>query len=132
MATRLATMSCAARRGAARRGAAHALRDTCGERDLPARYGGEEFAVIVHRATAEEVAEVAEQLRLAVAGSSAAVPVTASLGAAMCAANGTNAAALFAVADAALYEAKRGGRNRVVVAWSGAGGTELGRVPLRR
>jgi two-component system cell cycle response regulator len=98
------------------RGAAAALRGVCGERDLPARYGGEELAVIVRRETVAEIADVAERLRLAVAGSSETVPVTASLGAAVCPAHGTDVAGLFAVADAALYEAKHGGRNRVVMA----------------
>ncbi len=45
-----------------------------------------------------------------------ALPVTASLGFAVCPNHGTNARGLLAEADDALYRAKRAGRNRVCAA----------------
>jgi diguanylate cyclase (GGDEF)-like protein len=102
------------------RHAAAALRTAAGDGDLTARYGGEEFAVIIRLDTVAELAEVAERLRRAVADSSGDAPVTASLGAAMCPLHARDAHTLTAAADAALYEAKRGGRDRVVIAAASA------------
>ena len=87
--------------------------------DLVARYGGEEFAVVVAStplagapALAERMRRAVEQLQLPSAESGR--PVTISIGV------GTvprvldaDPAELLAAADAALYAAKRGGRNRV-------------------
>jgi diguanylate cyclase (GGDEF)-like protein len=89
--------------------------------DLTARYGGEEFAVLLQRADIETARRVAERLRRAVAGLSiahAASPlgyVTISIGAAATVpVDGDNAQDIVERADAALYEAKRRGRNVVV------------------
>ena len=83
--------------------------------DLAARIGGEEFAVILPETDLEGGLDVAERLRVAIKG--ALIPavgqITASFGVAefpLCAATGRE---LMAVADAALYEAKRKGRDRV-------------------
>jgi diguanylate cyclase (GGDEF)-like protein len=83
--------------------------------DLAARIGGEEFAVILPETDFEGGIDVAERLRIAI--SEMLIPsvggITASFGVAefpLCAATGRE---LIVVADAALYEAKRGGRNRV-------------------
>jgi diguanylate cyclase (GGDEF)-like protein len=83
--------------------------------DMAARIGGEEFAVILPETDFEAGAEVAERLcrgiketKIPTAGS-----ITASFGIAefpLCATTGRE---LVAVADAAMYEAKRQGRNRV-------------------
>lgn len=92
--------------------------------DLVARYGGEEFiAVLPHTgsATAQQAAErvrqAVEALQIPHEGSSAAAVVTASLGVASWPASPQrNYADLIAAADAALYDAKHGGRNRVSAA----------------
>ena len=83
--------------------------------DLAARVGGEEFAVILPETDFEGGLDVADRLRVAVREMD--VPlvgrVTASFGVAefpVCSATGRE---LVSVADAALYQAKRGGRDRV-------------------
>ena len=87
--------------------------------DLVARYGGEEFAVIVADARSElELARTAEALRMAIAGEPFIVAdqvlrLTASAGAVY--ARATEAAALVAAADEALYQAKRQGRDRTIM-----------------
>jgi diguanylate cyclase (GGDEF)-like protein len=89
--------------------------------DLAARYGGEEFAVIMPATPSHGAGIVAERLRYAVEAlaihhpSSPSGIVTLSIGtAAASAADAASPAALVASADAALYRAKRDGRNRVV------------------
>ena len=90
------------------------------ESDVVGRVGGEEFMVGMNGASLAEATAAAERLRLAVAdGGIAATPqvsvdLTVSIGLAMLA-EGDDAAALVARADAALYRAKRNGRNRVEV-----------------
>jgi len=86
-----------------------------------ARYGGEEFSLLLPGADAEAALAAAEQLRRTVedlAIAHAAAPrgrVTVSVGvAALRPAPGENAQALVEAADAALYAAKRQGRNTVV------------------
>lgn len=94
------------------------LRDT----DLVARYGGEELVVILPDTDASGAAEVAKRVVAAVAAqaiahsaSDAAPVVTVSVGA--CSTQPTDKAdglGLVAQADAALYNAKKSGRNRFV------------------
>ena len=85
--------------------------------DLVARYGGEEFAVVVPAASPEKAHELGERLRLAVQAIPAGdLPqaVTISVGVAGAwPASPQPLEALLAGADAALYAAKRAGRNRV-------------------
>jgi len=91
--------------------------------DLAARYGGEEFIVLLPGADAAGAEEVAKRiiggidaLSLEHAASSAAKHVTASIGVAVCTPEpGSLAQTLVDAADAALYEAKRGGRHRTVL-----------------
>lgn len=91
--------------------------------DLVSRFGGEEFAVIVPDAGASGVAAIAERLRAAVdqlhlehQKSPCSDHVTISVGASACIpADRTEASDLIRDADEALYQAKRGGRNRVAI-----------------
>jgi len=99
---------------------AELIRQTVREVDLPARIGGEEFVVLLPETPLRQAAEAAERLRcvletrpLVVNGSP--LPVTASLGVAACP-DTPNPADVLAAADAALYRAKDGGRNRVETA----------------
>jgi diguanylate cyclase (GGDEF)-like protein len=91
--------------------------------DLVARYGGEEFAVILPHTTAagalclaKSIHQQVRQLRLAHPGSTVSQYVTLSLGVAgLIPCSGVTPAKLIAAADAALYEAKTTGRDRVIL-----------------
>jgi diguanylate cyclase (GGDEF)-like protein len=99
--------------------------------DLVARFGGEEFAVLLPDTPLEGAQHVAEMMRAAVAGMSVALPqmeqvlglaavrrITVSVGcAALVPQADTRPHGLVELADQALYLAKRGGRNRVCVAY---------------
>jgi len=85
--------------------------------DVVARIGGEEFTLVLLDSPLEQARAVCERIRGTIAGYpwhelSPRLRVTLSLGGAM-AATGESAHALAARADAALYRAKRQGRNRV-------------------
>ncbi len=91
--------------------------------DTVARWGGEEFVVIMPEATQEIANNVAERLRRKVAGGpivlsdgTGEVLVTVSIGAAATGPVVDTADGLIRVADAAMYLAKRSGRNRVATA----------------
>jgi diguanylate cyclase (GGDEF)-like protein len=85
--------------------------------DSVGRIGGEEFLIVMPGATPDQAMMVGERLRLSISLSglrhASGDPVTASLGAAA-ASVGDTAETLVARADAALYEAKRSGRNRII------------------
>jgi diguanylate cyclase (GGDEF)-like protein len=99
------------------RDVANAMRSELRSFDLIYRLGGEEFAVLLPGADLEKTREIAERLRAAVARSSTGgVSVTMSLGAGAIAGSDVRLAQLYAQADVALYEAKRGGRNRISTA----------------
>jgi len=87
--------------------------------DFVARYGGEEFAVILPRTDGKAAVSVAENIRLALAREPLLLdltppmtPITVSIGAA-CYEPGESLAQWVGKADAALYSAKRDGRDRV-------------------
>lgn len=94
------------------------LAEAAPEGAVAARFGGEEFSLMMPCAMLREAMAMAEQIRGRIAQAAVQLPgggpsinVTASLGVAM-ANPGERPAQLIARADAALYEAKRGGRNR--------------------
>lgn len=81
------------------------------------RYGGEEMAVLLPKADAARAAEVAERLRKTIESRKVgSIKITASFGVAEWEASMPDLNALVEKADAALYQAKQGGRNRVVAA----------------
>jgi diguanylate cyclase (GGDEF)-like protein len=101
---------------AALRLVADTLRGTSRATDLPARYGGDEFVVLLPSTTANQAAELAERIHAALRARPAKAPVTVSIGVADVAPGGASSpAALFEAADAALYTAKAGGRDRTVI-----------------
>ena len=98
---------------------AQVIRETVRVVDFPARYGGEEFAVIVPLANPSTLVRLAERIRSHVEALPAPQNgdrLTISIGAAMHGEDGVTAEDLFHTADERLYEAKRLGRNRVVIA----------------
>ena len=97
---------------------AQRVREHLRQGDTCARYGGEEFVVVLPGTTLVAALEVAERLRQGVADASLiSVPLvraTVSIGAAQHLA-GETVEQLLGRADAAVYAAKRGGRNQVRV-----------------
>lgn len=103
------------------RAVAGACRRVIREGDVLIRYGGEEFLVLLPGAGQEDVKLVGERVRRAVAETSVEdgdqrVGVTVSLGGATFRDTSDSTDSLIALADDALYEAKEGGRDRLVVA----------------
>ncbi|MBN95830.1 MAG: GGDEF domain-containing protein [Deltaproteobacteria bacterium] len=101
--------------------------------DTAVRYGGEEFCVVLPGASEAIALRVAERIRSSTETSSReregrAPKVTVSIGAATLAPN-EDAAHWLERADAALYIAKRDGRNRVVNAAPGTATFEVETVP---
>jgi diguanylate cyclase (GGDEF)-like protein/putative nucleotidyltransferase with HDIG domain len=82
--------------------------------DIAFRYGGEEFAIILPEARLDDAYKVAERIRKTIAAktSSKSPPITASLGVANWPIDGVMKEEIISFADAALYRAKRTGRNR--------------------
>ena len=97
------------------------LRESLRDVDSVARYGGEEFFVLLPETTTDEAADLAKRVRSALAKQPPpAGAVTLSFGVASYPAHGLNGEALIGAADEALYEAKNGGRDRVVAARTAA------------
>jgi diguanylate cyclase (GGDEF)-like protein len=89
--------------------------------DLVFRHGGEEFAAVLPNAGVRAAAQIAERIRALVEKYSfiweqQSIPVTLSIGVANLSSSIKDSQALIDAADAALYEAKRSGRNRVAAA----------------
>jgi diguanylate cyclase (GGDEF)-like protein len=87
--------------------------------DVFGRLGGEEFGILLPECSAENAIERAEQLRIAIqatpGGEAGHLAISASLGIASTTHHGHDLRHLLAAADEALYQAKRDGRNRVVI-----------------
>ena len=94
------------------------LHSACRGEDVAGRWGGEEFLIVAEATMTEGAAILAERVRRAIAAApvhlgDAALEVTASIGVA---AGAGEVDDLLRRADAALYDAKGSGRNRVVTA----------------
>jgi two-component system, cell cycle response regulator len=88
--------------------------------DFVGRYGGEEFLVVLPGCDQNQAQQSAERIRSEIAEGpvltvNAEILVTASIGVTSARANTASGKEILAVADTALYEAKRAGRNRTVV-----------------
>jgi diguanylate cyclase (GGDEF)-like protein len=98
---------------------AQLMRGQCRDIDVLARWGGEEFALLMPQTRLEDAARVCERLREAFAQEpfdslQAGLRITVSIG--LASEEGLEShEALLVRADAALYRAKRGGRNQVVL-----------------
>ncbi|NCT84229.1 MAG: diguanylate cyclase [Comamonadaceae bacterium] len=111
------------------------LREVCRDSDHIVRWGGEEFLVVARDGSREHAADLAERLRRAVAGRPFELPDgqpltrSCSIGFACFPLSAAHPQALdwsaiLNVADAALYEAKHGGRDRWVGVVSAAPGLD--------
>ncbi|MHB8254343.1 MAG: GGDEF domain-containing protein [Acidiferrobacter sp.] len=88
--------------------------------DRVCRYGGEEITIILPEIDLEAATNIAEHLRAAIetqtfdVNTSEPLRITVSIGVASFSAHTDNVQALVAAADAAMYEAKQGGKNRII------------------
>ncbi len=94
--------------------------------DVLGRFGGEEFVAVLPGAGQQEACHIAERLRgrvrnIAVQAGGSTVTVTVSIGVAALGVDGGDLFELLAAADAALYRAKKSGRDRVCTLPPGAG-----------
>ncbi|MBL8807364.1 MAG: PleD family two-component system response regulator [Rhodospirillales bacterium] len=105
------------------RAVAERLQNSVRPFDTVARWGGEEFMVVmpdadekIGKVVAERLRSKIEQLPVATSQPQGGIQVTISIGVAASQPNGFDPATLIQAADAALYRAKEGGRNRVEAA----------------
>ena len=101
-----------------------ALRSVVRDRDFAGRNGGEEFAVLLPDTDIAAALDIAERIRATIAEVTVPgtdVPVTVSVGVAGFPDHASTLERLDRLADAALYVAKRQGRNRVELAAADAG-----------
>ncbi|MGY6517595.1 MAG: diguanylate cyclase [Lysobacteraceae bacterium] len=112
--------------------ASDCIRRHLGKDDLFGRYGGEEFIIVLPDRTPDQARELAEKIRQALAKlvvvGEVNVSFTASIGLASRLPSEKRPGPIVERADKALYQAKRGGRNRVQVAATHGLGAELGEV----
>lgn len=100
---------------------AELLRSSVRDGDIAARLGGEEFAVLLRGATVDQAFAVCERVRVRLASSvqrpSTGVTIRATVSAGIAlVATSVDPAVILAAADAALYQAKNAGRNRLALA----------------
>ncbi len=99
------------------------IRSTVRGADLACRYGGEEFVLVMPDTSPQTAETIAERLRAVIEekpfhlqSADVSIDITASLGLSFLSSAGDSPDSLLKRADLALYEAKNGGRNRVVSA----------------
>jgi diguanylate cyclase (GGDEF)-like protein len=98
-----------------------AIRDLLRDCDLCGRFGGEEFALLLPRTTATQALEITERIRQGISqlaipwDGGVAIRVTISIGVAVPSQARRTLDDLLAAADHALYQAKRSGRDRVLI-----------------
>jgi diguanylate cyclase (GGDEF)-like protein len=102
-------------------GVAESCRNQLRSADLFGRLGGEEFGILLVDCPRESALDIAERVRQAIASTvvmhgDRLIMVSASVGLVFTDASGYNLRQLRADADAALYRAKDGGRDRLVAA----------------
>jgi diguanylate cyclase (GGDEF)-like protein len=95
------------------------MRSMSREGDVPCRVGGEEFAFILPETAKSDAFTFAERFRRGVEQSimapDSSYPITVSIGLAAFPEDGKSIEEILWAADEALYESKRGGRNRVTL-----------------
>jgi len=98
----------------------------CRSYDVISRYGGEEFVVLLDDCPVADAVQIAERIRSAVEQhrfmltDGQVIQITVSIGVATYLNRNENYKEIIEEADTALYEAKRSGRNRVILAQKGA------------
>lgn len=97
------------------------LRDSCRTSDLPARIGGEEFAILLTHTEPQAATLLAERIRKMIEAADCTfedqrIPYTVSVGVSSSDDFPLSPDEVVSAADSALYESKRGGRNRVSLA----------------
>ncbi|MFL5523976.1 MAG: diguanylate cyclase [Gemmatimonadaceae bacterium] len=91
------------------------MRESTRKNDCCARYGGEEFVIVLPDTSATDALDTAEHIRARVAAKKfSGRKMTLSIGVATFPEDADDAEAIIAVADEALYQAKREGRDRTV------------------
>ncbi|MFC3713546.1 diguanylate cyclase [Sphingoaurantiacus capsulatus] len=95
--------------------------DRLPRRSMLCRMGGEEFAAIVPGTDHVSALDIAERIRLDLCSGARKIPATVSAGVAMSSTSRESLADLLSMADEALYNAKKTGRNRVVAAMGSPG-----------
>jgi diguanylate cyclase (GGDEF)-like protein len=97
-----------------------AIKESCRRNDLACRFGGEEFTVVLSDVAGDAAMQWAERLLAKVrklevkTGTQSVGQITLSAGVALCPEHGEDVETLLRAADAALYQAKHSGRDRVV------------------
>lgn len=114
------------------KGLVEELMSNARDSDVIARYGGEEFAIILPETSVLAAREAANRFRELIERRAFPLPqldrslhITVSVGVAVYARDGVTSADLISRADEALYEAKKKGKNRIVLAADLAGGGML-------